>query len=138
MVQIVQHSLVQPLSDLLAQQVAGIAGREGRMAKVPLSETMNSACDDPITLAEAAVLIQQTKKTLHNLAGERGDRPCSAYKRKSGEMVWSYQAMRRWLLSVWPDKGSCLPKDYAAAKTLFSSNTKGRSLITEGGLCQDP
>lgn len=76
---------------------------------------------DPITLEQAARLLDLAKKTLSN---RKSDHPCPAPavpNQGRGPAIWRYSELRPWLLGIWPDRECLLPDDYEEARRRFTS-----------------
>lgn len=75
---------------------------------------------DPITLEQAAVLVQRELQTLYNVNRKNRYPAPATPSRGSNPAVWRYSDLRPWLLTNWPDLTYRLPADYSAAKQIFS------------------
>ena len=78
--------------------------------------------EDPITLAQAAVLATKSEKTLYN----KKDRPEPAIpQRGSQPIIYSFAKLRPWLVGKWPNEAYRVPEDYEAAKKLWKEVAAG-------------
>jgi len=77
---------------------------------------------DPITLKEAAVLVQAEVQTIYNkMSEDKGEKPAPAVP-KMGQRaaIYRYAELRPWLLENFPKMAHRLPEEFQAARVLFS------------------
>jgi hypothetical protein len=93
-------------------------GSEVTSVNDPASGTI-TCCDDPITLEQAAALVQVAINTIYNRRTEDRPKPIAVAGGRS-PLVFSYCQLRPWLLEKFPSSAHRLPVDYEAARQLWT------------------